>query len=688
MATTTVRSVGGLLPVDVLLGVVSGSGVPGVSGDAYGLELGVSPREAANRSWAVLVGAWRGFRLALELLPEGDRATSLTREKWLYVLLRELGFGHRPNAAPAGGLVAEGRVFPVSHVTDDVVLHLLGWGVGLDQRTAKVAGAADRAPHSMVQELLNRSDAHLWAMVSNGRRLRLLRDSTSMVGAAYVEFDLEAMFDGEVFSDFVLLFLTCHYSRFRPIDAEKGPADCWLERWRTYAAETGTRALADLRVGVRKAIAALGTGFTSHSANTVLRGRLERGEISADDVKRALLRVVYRLLFCFVAEDRGLLLDPSPQAAIARRRYNDWFSTARLRRIATKRHGGRHGDLWRSVSIVFDALGDEQGRAELALVGLGGLFEHGLIDVFADSELSNEALLAAVRHLCVVIPKSGPRRLVDYRNLGSEELGSVYESLLELVPRYDSTDRAFTLEEVAGNERKKTGSYYTPSSLISCLLDSALDPLLVEAEHAVDPESALLAITVCDPACGSGHFLVAAARRIAVRLARVRCGDAEPGPFDEQMAMYDVVSRCIYGVDLNDMAAELAKVSLWLEAVVPGRPLNFLDAHIKVGNALLGATPALLAAGLPDEAFTAIGNDDKAIVTALKKRNKTERDSKQAQLFVPATSNAVDPATAALDSGQPLSLADIHVAARRLRDSACSPSLLSARRSAAVLAEY
>src|SRR5262249_47234213 len=159
----------------------------------------------------------------------------------------------------------------------------------------------------------------------------------------------------------------------------------------------------------------------------------------------------------------------------------------------------------------------------------------------------------------------------------------------------------------AGNERKTTGSYYTPPGLVSALLDTALEPLLDDAiKNASDQakaEQGLLALTVCDPACGSGHFLVAAARRLAQPLAHLRSGDDEPTPTDVQHALREVAGRCLYGVDVNDLAAELAKVSLWLEALEPGQPLSFLDARIRVGNSLLGTTPTLLQAGVPDVAF-------------------------------------------------------------------------------------
>ena len=110
---------------------------------------------------------------------------------------------------------------------------------------------------------------------------------------------------------------------------------------------------------------------------------------------------------------------------------------------------------------------------------------------------------------------------------------------------------------------------------------------------------------MCDPACGSGHFLVAAARRIARAYAVLEAGDEEPTPDAISRAMPKVVRHCIYGVDLNPLAVELTKVSLWLASVEPGKPLAFLDDHIKVGNALFGATPRLLEAGIPDGAFTA-----------------------------------------------------------------------------------
>ena len=169
------------------------------------------------------------------------------------------------------------------------------------------------------------------------------------------------------------------------------------------------------------------------------------------------------------------------------------------------------------------------GQPALALPPLGSaLWDPATTAHVSAARLSNQALLDAVHHLAFV---EDGRRPVDFRNLGSEELGSVYESLLELHPVIERESATFTLATAAGHERKQTGSYYTPTQLIGSLLESALDPVIERAARSADPEQALLDLTVCDPACGSGHFLIAAANRIAKRLgggARGRSA-ARPG---------------------------------------------------------------------------------------------------------------------------------------------------------------
>ena len=375
----------------------------------------------------------------------------------------ELGFGRLPVAR---AVEIEGTTYPISHNWKDrVPVHLVGFGVELDTRTKGVRGAAGAAPHALVQEYLNRTDAALWGLVANGRTLRLLRDSTSLTRQAYVEFDLEAIFTGELYADFALLWSVCHRTRF---EGER-PADCLLERWTKKAADDGTRALDKLRGGVEKAIETLGAGFLAHPANGDLREALRSGALDRQDYYRELLRLVYRLIFLFTAEDRRdettgreLLLDPAaPDDAVER--YRRYYSTVRLRSFAGRRRGTRHPDLWVSLRRVMAALGSD-GAPTLALPALGSfLFGDEACPHLDGADLRNEDLLDAVRALAT-IEEDRRLRLVDYRNLGAEELGGIYEGLLELHPRIelDANPPRFVLGTAAGNERKATGSYYTP----------------------------------------------------------------------------------------------------------------------------------------------------------------------------------------------------------------------------------
>ena len=403
----------------------------------------------------------------------------------------------------------------------------------------------------------------------------------------------------------------------------------------------GHPALDTLRQGVEDAITALGRGFLAHQANAALRQKLrdgaQKGGLDTQEYYRQVLRLVYRLLFLFAAEDRGLLLLPSADEKI-REKYARFYSTARLRHLAERHRGTRHCDLYQGLAVVMEKLGTPGGCSELGLPALGSFLwsDRAMPDLshrpleraeVSACRIANADFLEAVRALAFTVD-GNVLRAVDYKNLGAEELGSVYESLLELHPKINSDAATFELDVAAGHERKTTGSYYTPTSLINCLLDSALDPVLNEAAKkptANEAEAAILNLKICDPACGSGHFLIAAAHRIAKRLAAVRTGDEEPAPEAYRKALRDVIGHCIFGVDINPMAVELCKINLWLESLEPGKPLSFLDHHIRVGNSLLGVAPDLIAQGIPDDAFKAIEGDDKKACTALKKRNKMQR---------------------------------------------------------------
>lgn len=215
-------------------------------------------------------------------------------------------------------------------------------------------------------------------------------------------------------------------------------------------------------------------------------------------------------------------------------------------------------------------------------------------------------------------------------------------SLDELAAEYER--RLMVTPEISA-KRKNTGSYYTPLALVELVLDEALQPLIDESLTASTPRGRierLFGLTFCDPSCGAGVFLIAAARRVAQALAeqttllaepgrRTPLGAPDPSPDMTLRSIREVTANLAHGVDLSESAAELCKIALWLQAMDPDGPNAFLSANIRVGNALLGTTPALLAAGIPDAAFVALVGDDKKVVAALKKRNKAERETVHAE---------------------------------------------------------
>jgi hypothetical protein len=365
-------------------------------------------------------------------------------------------------------------------------------------------------------------------------------------------------------------------------------------------------------------------------------------------------------------EERGLL-HPNESSEDARKLYAEGYSLRRLRDRSVRRSAhDRFSDLWEATKIVFRGMAT--GETRLALPALAGIFAVNQCAILDEAKLENRALLLAVFRLAWLREASGLSR-VNWRDMGPEELGSVYESLLELVPQITRDGRQFAFAtggESKGNARKTTGSYYTPDSLVQVLLDSALEPVIADtiAKNPDKPVEALLGLSIVDPACGSGHFLLAAARRLASHVARSQA-NGTPTAAEYRHALRQVVARCIYGVDLNPMAVELCKVSLWMEAVEPGLPLTFLNSHIQQGNALLGTTPELMAHGIPDAAWEPIEGDDKKTASALKKRNKAEAGGQRtldfgaSQLNVTEAqrlANAVDELEAASDAN-PESLA-------------------------------
>jgi hypothetical protein len=495
----------------------------------------------------------------------------------------------------------------------------------LDRPSDHLMTGGRRSAASEVQDWLNAKESSLWGLCCNGSRLRLVRDNASLTRPAYIEADLRAIFAEENFADFTALWLLMHASRF----GQPGvlPSDCVLERWREAGQKEGVAARDRLRDGVEAALLCFGNGFLAQPDNEGLRERLRSGELSLSDFFSQLLRLVYRLIFLLAAEDRDLLHPPGTSVA-ARKLYAEGYSLSALRQSSVHRTAwDRHHDRWEGLLITFAALA--RGEKRLDLPALDGLFAPGTLPDLEDTRLSNRSLMEAIYRLAWLKDDSGIVP-VNWRDMETEELGSVYESLLELTPQLNGDGHHFKFAEggeAKGHARKTTGSYYTPDSLVQTLLNSALDAILDRIEaQGDDIAAALLSVTVLDPACGSGHFLLAAARRIATRLARARAGGLA-SPADFRQALRDVVRACIHGVDRNPMAIELTKVALWIETVDPGKPLGFLDANIRCGDALLGVFDLrVLVQGIPGDAYKPLTGDDKETVKHFAKRNNAERE--------------------------------------------------------------
>ncbi len=579
-------------------------------------------------AWGDAKAYWAASQRAVARLPDSDLATTVTREQWVVPLLKSLGYDP---VYTAKAEVVDGQTYALSHRSDPgedkPPIHVVGCRVKLEQRPP--SGNPRLSAHALMQEFLNRTE-HLWGIVTNGLQWRLLRDSSLMTRLTYIEFDLEQILSGDSFAEFGLFYRLFHRSRL-PQGIDDTDA-CLLEYYHQQAIEQGGRVRDRLRDGVEKALVLLGTGFLQHPANEKLRQSFASGELLNTVYYRQLLMLIYRLLFLMVAEARKLLLSEGDSEK--ERIYLEYYSVTRLRNLAERPSYRREGfqDLWQGLRVTFQ-LFDENWRGKvLGLSPLNGdLFGSKTLTHLDKYAIDNHELLLAIRHLSLYEQK-GQLRLVNYAALDVEELGSVYESLLDFHPQVLPRQGIYEFKLVTGSDRKTTGSYYTPPELVAQLIKSTLEPVIADklqgAKTQSEQAAALLSLRVCDPACGSGHFLLAAARRIGKELAICRTGEAQPAPEPLRQAIRDVVQNCIYGVDLNPLAVDLCKVALWIEGFNRGMPLNFLDHRIKCGNSLVGVLDLdCLKEGIPDEAYKAVTGDNKLRSSQYRKQNKQQREA-------------------------------------------------------------
>jgi hypothetical protein len=609
---------------------------------SFGLGKNVKVRDEIGLAWSTMRGLWQTFKIRKERLAPEDSGTTETRNFWMLPFLTTLGY----DVEKATAELIDNKTYAISHRAPNLQgfpIHITGINDSLDKR--RETGGPRLSPHALVQEYLNKTDDHLYALVTNGRHLRLLRDATRLVRMTYLEFDLEKMMEEELFSDFAILYRVLHASR---MPQEKGEGEtAIIEQYHQDSLEAGARIREKLSEAVEYAIKHLANGFLQHPGNNDLRHAVSEGAITPSEFYLYSLRLVYRMLFLLVIEDRGLVYPDKLDDEAKKRReaYLGFYSLNRLRRMAERKlfvDGGKH-DLWENLKVTFSLFESLRLAQKLGLQPLAsGIFHPDAMGPLSGTRLYNHDLLEVMQRICYF--HDHERKLmvkVNYSDLDVEEFGSVYEGLLEYKPVFSELIGKPVFNFQAGTERSSSGSHYTPEELVRPLIQHSLDYIIddclkkpherLEAEPGSMPlkamqEKALLGIKVADVACGSGHILLSAARRIATELARVRTGEDQPSPTAMRHAIRDTIRHCIYGVDKNPLAVELCKVALWLEAHNPGEPLNFLDHKIKCGDSIVGlAHRQELKNGIADEAFKTLAGDDKEVAAAFRSQNKRER---------------------------------------------------------------
>jgi hypothetical protein len=309
MANLAITIEGGLIATDLIEQIAATpQDVPGQRPADFGLEGRLS--DEIQKAFSDALAYWNAFQTRLARGKESP--TTITRETWIVPLLEEIGFSlvfQRP--AP----IIAGSTYAISHRlgadTSAPPVHIASCKQALDRK-----GDAARSPHALVQDYLNRSDA-LWGILTNGMMLRLLRNTVRFSKPSFIEFDLEAIFKGNLYSEFVLFYRLVHATRF-----PRGAGDaheCWLEKYYQQGIEQGGRVRERLRDGVQEALEILGTGLLSHPESGGLRNKFENGRLAQIDYYRQLLRLIYRLLFLMVAEERRLLFVRDNKSATDRR---------------------------------------------------------------------------------------------------------------------------------------------------------------------------------------------------------------------------------------------------------------------------------------------------------------------------------------------------------------------------------
>ncbi len=633
MEYTSIHVFGHLLSDDILHQIETDRGLAGNRDADFRLDTPV--QEAIDYAWTSLRADW-GFYLTRSSTndPYGTRRSREFMERFLLLL------GYHPQRQQQYVESDTGTTHDITWLCPDVrnlPVIVRGDKTGdasvdslercsLDFRSK--GSRREKSAHATMLEYLNNTE-NIYGIIANGPTLRLIRNSGQLVKLTYIEFDLRRMLEEDKYAEFCLMFRILHSSRF----CAEGDAQSIIEKYFNLSIESGNRIRDGLSQAAQRAMTIIGNAAVKGmgDGNEHLRSKITSGSLSAEALNKELIHLVYRLLFLFIIEDRGLVYDgDSEQIRRWKEIYYRYYAASRFRALSEVAHvrSPRYFDLWESLMDTFRLFEDEKFGAGLGIKPLGGvLFNSATLGHLRHCRISNQDMFDAFRALNTFEDKQHQMVRINYSSLDVEEFGSVYEGILEKRPRLtqgaDSTQWSF--DYAGGLDRKSTSSYYTRPDLVQSLIRTTLEPVIKERISKLNtPEekvASLLSMKVCDAASGSGHIVLAMARTIAWYVCSIRTGEDNPASMDYRRALHEVIERCVYAVDYNPDAVELCKVVLWIEGYCAGKPLSFLDHHIRCGNSVVGVTDLdMLLEGVPDKAFNATDNDTREAIKALNKQ--------------------------------------------------------------------
>ena len=644
MDYTSIHICGHLLSDDILHHIERENTLIGNRDQDFGMDISVS--SAIDYVWSSLRNDWNFYkeRANSERLVNRDPYGTRRARDLMERLFQNLGYSLDRQAT---NIEVAGTNYDISYTCHDLgkmPFIIIGEGISADGSIDTLdkcsldyrakGGMRKKSAHATMLEYLNATE-NVYGIISNGQILRIIRNSGQLVKLTYIEFDLRRMLEEDKYTEFCLMFRLLHASRFRT----SGDEPCVMERWFNMSIESGNRIRNGLSRAVQTTMETIGNAVLTSEGegNDALREAFANGTMDATQLNKELIHFIYRLLFLFIIEDRGLVyqIPDSPDAPDYKPLcqwqdiYKKFYAASRLRHLSELAYlkQRQYSDLWQGLMDTFHLFEPDTFGEKLGIKPLGGvLFGTETLHWLKQCQVSNKDLLAAFSALNEFEDERQQKVKINYSSLDVEEFGSVYEGILEMRPFVQpgvaASDWQFGF--VGGLDRQSTSSYYTRPDLVQNLIKTTLEPVIKEkiAAQTTTEEKvkALLNMKVCDAASGSGHIVLAMARTIAWYICTLRTGEDNPASLDYRQALREVISRCVYAVDYNPDAVELCKVVLWIEGYCAGKPLSFLDHHIRCGNSVLGVSDLqMLIDGVPDKALTA---EDKETLKALKKMNQ------------------------------------------------------------------